>query len=103
MWSSVILPDVAVSLIEQLLIGVELVLEQSAAQFLLHETLALGRVLPVREAHLLYDLVDVGHDAFDDDVGVLALGFFEQLRQGFLSCGGSTGYSCPGGVWRWGL
>ncbi len=50
--ASIILPDVAVSLIEQLLVGVKLVFEQGATEFFLHETFALGRVLPVGEPHL---------------------------------------------------
>ena len=62
----------------------QLVLEQRPAEFLLHQALALARVLPVGEAHLLHDVVDVGDDALDDDVGVLALGLLEQLGQGFL-------------------
>ena len=41
-------------------------------------------VLPVGEADLLHDVVDVRDDALDDDVGVLALGLLEQLGQGFL-------------------
>ena len=47
------------------------------------EALALGRVLPVGETDLLHDVVYIGDDALDNDVGVVALGFFEQLGQGF--------------------
>ncbi len=48
--ASVVLPDVAVRLLEQLLIRVQLVFEEGLAQCLLDLTLAGLRVLPAREA-----------------------------------------------------
>jgi len=51
-----------------------------SAEFLLHKPFALARLLPLREAHLLHDLVDITDDALDDNVGVLAFSFVEQFR-----------------------
>ena len=62
----------------------QLVFQERAAEFLLDQSLALARVLPVGEADFLHDVVNVGDDALDNDVGVLAFGFLEQFRQGFL-------------------
>ena len=73
-----ILTDDGVSTVEQLLVGVELVLEESATQFLLHQTFGLAGVLPLGETHSFHDLVNVSHDAFDDDVSVAAPGFPER-------------------------
>jgi hypothetical protein len=58
---------------------VQLVFQERFAEFLLNQALALAGVLPVREANLLHDLVDVGNDAFDDDVSVFAFGFGEEF------------------------
>src|ERR1035441_4337826 len=73
--SSVVLADVGVGFVEELLIGVEFVFEEGAAEFLLDQALALGGVLPVGEADLFHDVIYVGNDTLDDDVGVMALGF----------------------------
>ena len=46
----------------------QLVLQERPPQFSLHEALALRGVLPVGEADFFNDIVDVRHDALDDDV-----------------------------------
>lgn len=43
-----------------------------------------GTYLPVGEAYLLNNVVDVGHDALDDDVGVFTLGGSKQVGECFL-------------------
>lgn len=53
----------------------QLVFEQRAPEFFLNQTLALRRLLPVRKSDLLYDFVDISHDALNDDVRILAFGF----------------------------
>src|ERR1017187_5053541 len=83
-WLSIVLADVGVGFVEKILVAVEFVFEEGFSQFLLHEAFALGGVLPIGEADLLHDVVYVGDDALDNDVGVVALGFFEQLGQGLL-------------------
>lgn len=80
--ASIILPDIPVGLVEQFLVGVQLEFEEGATQRLFHFAFALGGGLPAIEAHLLHDGVDVGHDALDDDVRVLALHFVEEFGQG---------------------
>src|SRR3972149_8506404 len=82
---SVILLDVSVGPVEQFLVGVQLVLEQGPAQFLLHQPLALRGVLPVWETNLLHDVVDVGDDPFDDDVRIAVSGLCEDFGER-LSC-----------------
>jgi hypothetical protein len=67
---SVILADVCIRSIEQILISVQLVFQERLAEFFLDQALALAGVLPVGEADLLHDLIDVGNDAFDDDVRI---------------------------------
>jgi hypothetical protein len=62
----VILPDVPVSPVEQFLIGMQLVLQERLAEFLLHQPLALARELPVGEADFLHDVVNIRDDALDD-------------------------------------
>ena len=79
---SIVLPDVAVGFVEKLLVGVELVFEERPAEGLADFPLALAGGLPVREAHLLHDGINVRHDPLDDDMGVLALHFVEKLGQG---------------------
>jgi hypothetical protein len=61
---------------------VELVLEEGSSKRLLDGALSLVGVLPLREADLLDDVVDVGDDAFNDDRRVLVLGALEQLGKG---------------------
>ena len=41
-------------------------------------------MLPVWKSHLLHDFINVRDDPLDDDMGILAFGFFKQFRQGFL-------------------
>ena len=74
----------AYALIEQILVGVQFVFQKRLAQFLLDQAFALAGVLPVGKADLLHDLVDVGDDALDDDVGVLVFGFGEELGERLL-------------------
>jgi hypothetical protein len=50
----------------------------------LHQALALRGVLPVREADFFRDVVDVRHDALDDDVRIGVLCFLEEFRQRFF-------------------
>ena len=52
----VVLADVLVCPVEQLLVRMELVLEQGAAKLFLHESLALGCMLPIRKPHFLNNL-----------------------------------------------
>lgn len=66
--SSVVLPDIPVSLVEQLLVPVQLILEEGLPELLLNQPLSLGRMLPVGEADFADDVVDVVHDALDNDV-----------------------------------
>ena len=68
----VVLFDVGVCAVEQILVRVQLVFQQGLAQLLLYQPFTLGGVLPVGEAHLLHDVVDIGDDALDDDVRVAA-------------------------------
>jgi len=63
--SLVVLADVGVGFVEELLVGVQFVFEERAAEFLLNESLALRGALPVGEADLFHDVVNVGHDALD--------------------------------------
>ena len=70
---SIVLPDVLVSLVKQLLAGVEFVLEERATQLFLHESFALACALPGGEANLLNNIVYVRDDAFNDDVRVSSL------------------------------
>jgi hypothetical protein len=48
----------------------QLVLQERATKFLLDESFTLARVLPFREADLLDDVVDIGNDALNNNVGV---------------------------------
>ena len=106
---SVVLLDVAVGLVEQLLVGVQLVFEQRSTQFLLHQSLALGRVLPVGEADLLHDVVDVGDDALDDDVRIAVPGFREEFGErlfgsvllNYESPAPPAAPPAPRTLWRW--
>src|SRR5580700_10114812 len=82
--ASIVLLDVLVGLIEQLLVGVEFVLEQRATEFSLYKALALTGVLPVGESNLFNYVVDVGYNALHDDVSVLALGSSKQVGESFL-------------------
>ena len=75
--SSIILSDVAVGFVEEVLVGVEFVFEEGAAEGLFDFALALGGALPSVETDLLHDGVDVGDDPLHDDVGVLAFDFVE--------------------------
>jgi hypothetical protein len=81
---SVILADVRIRSVEQILIGVQLVFQERFVEFLLNQALTLAGVLPIWEADLLHDLIDVGNDAFDNDVGVLILGFGEEFGERLL-------------------
>src|SRR5260370_4376042 len=81
---SVVLPDILVSPVEQLLVRMELVLEEGATKFLLDQSFALARMLPIRESHFLNNVVDVRDDTFHDDVRVPSFGFAEQFRQRLL-------------------
>lgn len=45
----------------------ELVFQKRAAKLLLHQTLSLARMLPVRKTNLLHDLVYVGDDALHNE------------------------------------
>jgi len=65
----IILTDVAISLVEQLLICVELVFEQRAPQFLLHQAFTLSGLLPIWKPDFPNDVIDIGNDALDDNVG----------------------------------
>jgi hypothetical protein len=88
----VILPNVALGFIEQLLVGVELVLQERPPQFLLHQPLSLTGPLPVGEADLLHDVVNVRDDALDDNVRVGVLG---RAWPGSASARSSSGWiSC---------
>jgi hypothetical protein len=80
---SVILPDISIGFVEEILIRVQLVLQERPPEFFLHQTLALRRVLPVRKANFLHDVVDVRDNAFDDDVRIAVLRFLEELGQRF--------------------
>ena len=64
-------------MIEEVLVGVEFVFQESAAEFFLYEPFALSCLLPLGKSHLFHDLVDVSNDALDDDMGILTFGFFE--------------------------
>ena len=61
----------------------QLVLQERPPEFSLHEALALRGVLPVGEADFFDDVVDVRHDALDDDVRVGVLRFLEEFCQRF--------------------
>ena len=87
----VILTDVAVGFIEQILVSVKLVLQEGASQLSLHQPLALRGVLPVGETDFLHNVVDVGDDALDNDVGVGILRLVEHFGQRFL---GSVSLLC---------
>ena len=50
----------------------------------MYEAFALTRMLPIGEANLFHDCINVSDDALDDDVGVLAFCVVKQFRQGFL-------------------
>ena len=63
----VILPDVAVGLLEQLFIRMQLVFEEGFAQGLLDFTLTGLRALPARETDQSHNLVDVRDHAFYHD------------------------------------
>ena len=75
--ASVILPNVAVGFVEEVLVGVELVFEEGAAEGLFDFAFALGGALPSVEPDLLHDGIDVGDDPLHDDVGVLAFDLVE--------------------------
>lgn len=74
---SIILPDVSIRPVEEVLVGMEFVFQQGAAEGLFDFPLALDCALPAVESHLPNDRVDVGDDSFDDDMGVAALDFVE--------------------------
>jgi hypothetical protein len=78
---SVVLPDVPIGAIERLLVLVELVLEERLAGRHLHLTLTRVGLLPAGESDIAHDLVDVGHDALDDDRRVLVSGVLEELSE----------------------
>jgi hypothetical protein len=80
----VVLPNIAIRLVEKFLVRVQFVLEQSAAKFFLHQPLPLARVLPIGKAHFFDDVVDIRNDAFHDNMGVGVLGLAKKLREGFL-------------------
>ena len=73
----VVLADVFVCLVEQLLVGMELVLEKCATKFLLDQPFALARMLPIGKPHFFNDIVNVCNDPFHDDMRVPSLGFAE--------------------------
>lgn len=52
----------------------EFVFEERAAKFLVHESLALARVLPIGKAHFSDNVIDVGDNPLDNDVRVPVLG-----------------------------
>lgn len=76
---SVVLNDVAVSPVEQVLIGVELVLEKAATQCLLDLALTRFGLLPARESHLANDLVDVSDDSLHNYRSVGGLDLLKQV------------------------
>ena len=65
---SIILLDVTIRFIKQLLVCVQLVFEQTPAQFLLDEAFPLGGSLPAIEADLFHNVVNVRDDALNDQV-----------------------------------
>jgi len=77
----VVAGDVRVRPVKKVLVGVQLVLQKRPPELLLYQALTLRRMLPVRETNLLHDVVNVRHDALDDDVSVLALGLGEELGE----------------------
>ncbi len=77
----VILSDIPVGLIEQLIVGVQLVLLQRLSQGQLYLAFSLGCALPAVKAHLPHNRVDVGDEALDNDMRLFALHFVEELRQ----------------------
>ena len=78
---SVVLDDVAVRTVEQVLISVEFVLEQTPAKRSLHLPLSRRSLLPAWKSNLTYDLIDVGDNALDNHWGFRVLHCFEQLRE----------------------
>ena len=78
----IILTDVSIRPVKEVLVGVKFVFEEGAAEGLFHFPLALSGGLPAVEADLLHDVVNVGHDALDDDMRVLALHLVEKFGQG---------------------
>src|SRR5665811_148171 len=79
--ASVVLPDVAESTLEHVVVtDLELDVE-GLAERLLDEAVAVTGVLPAFEADGADDLVDFVDDVFDDDRRLVALQRFEQLGQ----------------------
>ena len=62
----------------------QLVLEQGLAQRFFDLALTGTGVLPVREADVAHDFVDVGYDALYDDGSVLVADFFKEFVRAAL-------------------
>ncbi len=81
---AIIFFDIRIRLVEQIVVFVELVFKQDAAEGLLNFAFTAGGLLPFWEANVANDFVNLGDDFFNDGRGLVGADFVEEFGQGGL-------------------